>query len=410
MSVIRNNLFYIIIGLVGAGSIGLAVWSVMGADDIQQSVNQLKSLNDKVRGINQSNAANPETIKVAAENSQVRKDRFERIRKAAVGPQRDDPVTGQPRELLIPRSLPEPESDAARITFKKKYLESLDGLLTMLNARGEPTPEEIEAMRNALGGGSTASADGETPAWRPEPVQQVIRTGDDGGTDRTSLLRRNAASVAAEKIARRIYMYASRETFGPHPALAGDDDEKPDVETIWHAQVQYWTAKDFAVALARLNNARAEKLKAEDRGYDAWVANMPVKRWSFLRMDDKLGRGGGINVTKFAPSHTNEENDASHFVVNLRLDLIIEEAALYDVLDAVVSAGYYTPIGIKIERVDQNPLQEEYVYGDAPIIALKIDLEAYYFRSVYEQWIPEELKPILATKDAVQLYDRDRRP
>jgi len=138
MSVIRNNLFYIIIGLVSAGSIGLAVWSVMGADDIQQSVKQVEALHNKVRGINASNAANPETIKKAAENSEIRKDRFDRIRKAAVGPQRDDPVTGQPRELLTPRSLPEPESDAARITFKKKYLESLDGLLTMLNARGEP--------------------------------------------------------------------------------------------------------------------------------------------------------------------------------------------------------------------------------------------------------------------------------
>jgi len=409
MNVIRNNLFYIIIGLVSAGSIGLAVWAVLGSEDIQKDVQQLEALDKKTRSINAGNAANPETIKKAAENSQIRNDQFERIRKAAVGPQRDDPVTGQPRELFFPNILPKPESDADLINFKKKYFDSLDGLLTMLNARGKPTREEVEAVQNSLGGGNVGSLGGETPAWRPEPVQEVARPSDDGGSGRTNLLRRNPESVAAEKIARRIYMYATRTTFGPHVQLTGDDDDKPSDETIWHAHIQYWTAKDFAVGLARLNNRRAEKLKAEGRGYDAWVANMPVKRWAFLRMDDKLGRGGGINQTKFQASHTNDANDASHFLVPIRLDLVIEEAALYDVIDAIVSAGYYTPISVKIERVDQNPLQEDFVYGDDPIIELKLDLEGYYFRSVYEQWIPEQLKPILSTKDALQLWDRDRR-
>jgi len=409
MSVIRNNLFYIIIGLVSAGSIGLAVWAVLGSEDIQKDVQQLESLNNKTRSINASTAANPETIKVAAENSRVQNDRFERIRKAGIGPQRDDPITGQPRELFFPNILPKPESDAALINFKKKYLDSLDGLLTIMNARGKPTQDEVEATENALGGGSVTSSGGETPPWRPEPVQEVPRPDDSGGSGLASLLRRNPESVAAEKVARGIYMYATRSTFGPHIQLSGDSDEKPTAEIIWHAHLQYWTAKDFAVALSRLNNRRAEKLKAEDRGYDAWVANMPVKRWEFLRMDDKLGRGGGINLTKFMQSHTNDANDASHFLVPMRLDLVIEEAALYDVIDAIVSAGYYTPVGIKIERVDQNPLQEEFVFGDDPVIELKIDLEAYYFRSVYEQWIPESLKSILSTKDAIQLWDRDQR-
>lgn len=72
------------------------------------------------------------------------------------------------------------------------------------------------------------------------------------------------------------------------------------------------------------------------------------------------------------------------------------------VIDAVCSAGYYTPMRIEYEGVPQNPLQAPFIYGDAPVVKMVIDMEAYFFRSVFEDWIPKDLKKILATPGAVE--------
>lgn len=398
MGFIKKNLIMIVLGVVAVASIALAVLAIVSADGIRQAVGQVQQLSNSVRSVNASTAANPATIQKVKEISEQKNDAVKRTLDTALANQQLNPMTGEARSLLIEGILPKPTSDSALINLKDRYTEALNGLLAYMNGRGKPTPEEVLEAR----GLTTPTNEAQDPIpWRPVPVAKTGGPVASGKSERERIISQYPSAIAAERVARGIFMYVSDQTFGPHEITT--QDGKPTIFQIWHVHMHYWIAQDFAAAFAQLNNKRAKELQAKGRGYDAWVANMPVKRWEALRIADVLGRGGGLNMPRqggFGASHTKDINDAKHFVVPIRLDLIIEESALIDVMDAILSAGYYTPIQVEYKRVDQNPLQEEYIYGDDPIVEIHIDLEGYFFRTVYEQWIPEELKNALRTPNA----------
>ena len=92
------------------------------------------------------------------------------------------------------------------------------------------------------------------------------------------------------------------------------------------------------------------------------------------------------------------------FVVRLQLQLVVEEAALVNVLEKLCSIGFYTPIRVNLSAAEIETTfssgQNLYIYGDDPVVEVNVDLEGYYFRQVFEEWIPKELKQILRTPGA----------
>ena len=100
-------------------------------------------------------------------------------------------------------------------------------------------------------------------------------------------------------------------------------------------------------------------------------------------------------------SFTGVKNDDKRFVVPLQIELVAEESAIMNVLGHLTSVGFYTPISVSYKAVEPDPLFEAgFVYGDEPVVRLTIDLEGYYFRSVFDPWIPKELKDVLKTPNA----------
>jgi hypothetical protein len=183
-------------------------------------------------------------------------------------------------------------------------------------------------------------------------------------------------------------------------AAARMEGAPSDVE-IWHAQMSLWIQQDMVLAIARSNEARAAELRKAGREDDLWVAHMPVKRLQTLAIDSKLGKGGGLNRWNFPEyTATGIKNDSKKFVVPIGLDLIIEEASITKVLDEICRVGFYTPLDVAYDAVEPEPLQDSFVYGDDPIVELRVTIEGYYFREVYDQWIPKSLSTILATPGA----------
>ena len=76
-------------------------------------------------------------------------------------------------------------------------------------------------------------------------------------------------------------------------------------------------------------------------------------------------------------------------------------------LDKICGVGFYTPIGVSYRAIKANPLQEDFIYGDQPVVQLRIELEAYYVRKIFEPWIPKPLKDVLKRPGARdELTDR----
>lgn len=403
MAALKKHMMTILFGVAVAGSLGLAGWAYTAGDAVATKIKEIESLSNSVRTASQ-NPANTATIDKRKENSEKRNKAIDETVDLALAPQKYNTFERRPRQLLIPGILPEPKRDSDKIDFKDKYNAAFAELNKRLNGRDKPTQKEIQIwmMRNSIDEGTPESAD---MPWRPEPVAEGGTAAGPiaGPVTIAEALRSHPESVVSEEIAKGIFVYVDDGALGPHEA--GDPKTPLTADLIWQAHMTLWIAQDFAAALAKLNETRAAELQAAGRGYDAWVGNMPVKRIRQMQIDDKLGRGGSINVgmkANFAESFTKDKNDSQHFMVPLRLQLIVEEASVMNVLEAVCSAGYYTPIRVDYKAVEPNAIQEGHLYGDDPVVEMTIDLEGYFFRVAYDEWIPEDLKKILATPDAVE--------
>ncbi len=196
-----------------------------------------------------------------------------------------------------------------------------------------------------------------------------------------------------------VHMYIDAEAFGIHPLV--NDTGAPNAVDIWQAQMSLWIQQDMAAALARCNEERAAELRKQSAEDRAWVAYLPVKRLIACSIDDALGDGGGSGLySDFAESFTGMQNNDKRFVVPIQLKLIVEEAYVMKLLDHICRVGFYTPISVAYSAVKPDPVFETYIYGDEPVVELTLDLEGYYFRKVFDQWIPKELEMVLRTPGA----------
>jgi hypothetical protein len=413
----------IVIGLISAASLTAGAWAIVAGASVEGQLKEIDGLVSKVAGY-QKNAANARTIEAKKQELEEQKTDFEHSLQKALAMQKnnafyeqvdnDGNVIPSPRQTLVPDVLPEPRRNADAILFRDRYLEECGKLAEKLHGRPAPTKEEIaneEARIQTLGKESRAETSHSW--WGSAASAAQALGGEDKGKKDLSLpefLRQYPAARAAEQVATSIYMYVNENTFGKpwHPDPGG---QPPNAVEIWQAQMSLWIQQDIAAALARCNEERAIELKQRGEQDKLWVAYMPIKHLKLISILGVLGRGGGSNTAgiKWPESFTGAKNDDKKFVVPIQLQLIVEEASVMKVLGYICSAGFYTPTSISYRAVPPNPLCEEYLYGDEPVVDLVVDLEAYYFQAVFKEWIPKELEKILRTPGAVDEESRSGR-
>ncbi|MBN2561248.1 MAG: hypothetical protein JXQ75_09995 [Phycisphaerae bacterium] len=406
MAFLKAKWILMVIGAVCLLSLGVAGMALVGGADQEQKMRDIQGLLSTVQRL-RGDPANKQTIEARRQEREEQKAEFDRMMAAALDMQKNNVfyeeidaggnIIHKPRELLVPGVLPNAKS-AVRIQFTEAYRQEFGKLKHKLRARGRPTIAEIQRQEIELEQRNRPQDEQPLNPWMP----QSASTGDEEGASAqhrnlSELLRSHAPARAADWVARSIYMYVDDNALGMHE-LASRERAPTSVE-IWQAQMSLWIQQDIATALARCNEQRAEQLRQRGEDEPFWVGQMPVKRLVKLCIADVLGRGGGSNVCSYADSFTGVENNEQMFMVPLQLVLEIEEAALMDVLDKLCSVGFYTPICVQHKAVAPEPLflkvNQLYIYGEEPVIEVTIDLEGYYFRQVFEEWIPSALKPIL---------------
>jgi len=398
MSFLKKHLQLIVFAVVCVAACGAAGWGYLAGGEILDEMQAVNSLaNDLKR--QRSSPENLDTIAAKKKKIEQENKKLERALEEALATQKINAFDGQPRKLLVPDVLPKPKSNADALDFKDAYLRAFKELLKRLRGRDRPSTQEIAEQR-AFIENKVRSADSRPKGpWMPE-VPTVDGASEKGQKGKTlaEVLKQSAEARAAEIVSRSIYMYVDRGAIRPQRMLLRDN--VPNAIQIWHAQMTLWIQEDIITALARVNEQRAKELLAAGRKEDVWVAHMPVKRLKVLRIRGWLGKGGGSNQGRFAKTFTGQKNDKSKFIVPLQLELVVEEASLMKVLQSLSEVGFYVPIGVTYQQAEIDPLQRKYIYGEDPVLDVTIDLEAYYLRKVFDQWIPKSLKPILSTPEA----------
>jgi len=398
MAFLKKNLQMIIFAVVCLASAGAAGWGYMAGGDIIEQMQTMDKLRSDLRR-QRSSPANLATIEARKEEVKNETAELEQTLDEVLATQKVNVFDGEVRQLLVPDVLPKPKSPGDALNFKAAYRQAFTRLAERMHGRDRPKRSEIRAQQAVIDNRNQSAGTGPKNPWMADVP---------AGTDSTNLekkdhslakvLSESAEARAAEIVARGIYMYVDRNAMRPHHMLR--TDKVPDEIQIWHAQMSLWIQEDIATALARVNDRRASELKAAGRDEDVWVAHMPIKRLKVFRIRGWLGRGGSSNSGRFAESFTGQKNDKSKFIVPLQMDLVIEESALMEVLESLCSVGFYVPTQVLYSPVDIDPLQRDYIYGDDPVLLVTIDLEGYYLRKIFEDWIPKSLKRILATPEA----------
>lgn len=375
-------------------SLGGGAWAYMSGSEVSDNMKKLDELRRSVDGV-KSVKANTKAIEDRKRAVEKANADFEKSMDSALAVQKTNSFDGgKPRTLILDKCLPKP-TKAVAINFKDAYAKAFDQVKVRLNGRDKATTEEKK--RKADGMKQLApKTNVDLGPWGP-PEESESKTKKDATLPQ--VLRTYPPARAADDIARSISMYVTDGAIARHAKVLTLD--VPTEVEIWQAQMLLWIQEDVIDVLAKMNEDRIEKLKAEGRTDDCWVAYLPIKNLIALRVDSKLGKGGGSLVPKsFATSFTNINNDDRMFKVPLQIELVIEESVLMDLIDRFCKEGFYTPVGLNYAQVPPDPLLENYIYGQEPVVRITLDLEAYYFRSVFEPWIPEVLKPILKTPNA----------
>lgn len=404
MAFIKANKFWIIFGLIGAVAIGLGVWGFLNGSEVEAKMTNISQLTNTVRGL-QNGAQNSASVAAKAQEVERRKKEAERAKDVALSVQKNNAfyaveesgeLKAAPRKPLVDNVLPAPAGNSDALRFREVYSKEFETLTTRLRPGQKPALDAIQAEQVQIDMGKRSGVVPNALAT-PWDIFKIFSTSptrvDLSNLTPLELLRDWAASRVAYRDAGACRVYVEPNAFGRHAlALA---TTPPSAIEIWQAQMSLWIQQDIVTAIARTNERRAAELVAANRPDDDWVAHMPVKHIEKVAIGNHLGGpGGGSNIEqiKWATSMTGKVANNDFFVVPIQLHLVVEEAALPSIMESFCGVGFYTPVGVQFWSVKPNPLQVNYVYGDAPVVKLVLDMEGYYFHVVFGQWIPKDLQ------------------
>lgn len=320
---------------------------------------------------------------------------------------------------LFPK--PDPNRGTAPFDFKQEFRQRQKDLLAMLKAGDQPTQAEIQEMQDTLAKlKGQAMFNQQTPG---DPVRGPIQPnqfggnqtpfagplGGPGGQNLTpeQRMKEDPATRASVNKAHAIWCYATLDNLDQRPAV-GPEVARPLLDDMWYAQFSLWVQEDILTALGRLNQEAAQKLAPADQ----WVGNMPFKQLRSLHIGgfvppaagagDAGTRGGpapaGANqsgeiggpppmnaavvVTKHGSTDTVDR-------IHVALDIVIDAKALYYVVNAISTCGFFTILDLSYQAVPPNPTLTGYIYGSQPAIRVYMLIEGSYLRNKYAKEMPE---------------------
>jgi len=328
---------------------------------------------------------------------------------------------------------PQRADDAVPFKFQERFVKAQKQMLETLNARDQPTPEEIadeeaemEAQRareesmEKLGrfddkeerkGGLRGTGDLRFSYRRPS--RSGGRRDEDQQADMTP--EELAAEIPQVRLsirqARSIYCYANKDSFDQRLVVV-EFERPPPIDEFWYAQMSLWIQQDVVQALAGLNNRIADGLKS--RGEDPWVGNLPVKHLQRFIVGGYLPPQGGADDSAAHGRRRRSSGSAAGDmaftqrsgtkdvdVIRFSLELLVEARMLPSVIDEICKAGFYTPLLVEYEAKPPTTSLWGYIYGSDPAIEVDLQFEGCFLRDKYDKWMPESVKVAIREGRAV---------
>jgi len=207
--------------------------------------------------------------------------------------------------------------------------------------------------------------------------------------------------------------------------------EMPDPQHIWWCNVEYWVYKDVCDAIAEVN-AKSNN-----------VLNSPVKNllvldvpWQFF--PGQGNSGGGINIgggggafadpnadpnamsasggrpdpTIAVPegpgiSPTKRISNNLYDVVHFDLAVDIEATAVPLFLKTLATRRFVSVLELDMDAVDSQALKfDGYVYGDRPVVQIRLKCEALLMREWTIKYMPPGVRKMLGIPDAASMAPR----
>jgi hypothetical protein len=313
-------------------------------------------------------------------------------------------------------------SSTARFDFGGAYEKKQRQLLGLLRALDRPSNEEIEKEQKYL---DTAEDLAETERGlgsggrqrtvgrgfgRPPSGPQGPRGGE--GETLSERCETDAELRVSIRRAREIYCYGTPDSLDNRGKPS--ENEPPTQDFMWYAQMSLWLQEDVIRALAQLNENTAAAI--QENGGEPWVGNLPVKHLRQIAVGDYVPQAamGGMQAAGQAPGgqkdlmppgtgsmvFTGQGSTADVDVIQFGIDLVVEEAKLPAVIDAICGAGFYTPLLVNYEAVEPNLEMMGYIYGNDPVVNVQLQFEGCFMRSEFDKLMPESVKTAIQNGEA----------
>ncbi|QDU70922.1 hypothetical protein [Mucisphaera calidilacus] len=335
------------------------------------------------------------------------------------------------RERLFPRTGSDSDAYAAREDYLRAFRDMLgpwspDGPAWRLDAGNPPSPEEIAARI------------GEVEA-------DLFQDSDRGQLDEAAIqhemeTKRIALLQLFKEKAESIHVYTA---FTPDLMISpfqigawAQGTMKPDMLTLWEAQMELWIQQDLVAAIAWAN--RVWEASSLEGGTGTSVINAPVKRLlgitvipgyvgthtaggmgqtavintggsrsrgggfmgSSAGMGGRGGQGGGASEhgptdRNFFVSPTGRLSNSMYDVRHAAITLHVDAKQLPRVFESFSRINFMTVIDCSMQDVDEfgpEGYAGGFYYGDADVIRVDLVIECVFLRQWTTTLMPDEAK------------------
>ncbi len=397
MDIVKQHLFAILCGVAGVAGIALGFTGLGRMSRVTDEMEEVKRLNDDLLSL-RSNPVNQRWI----DQEEKRIDEHKKNYKAVVARAQEL----YPYKPFLADVFPSGAS-SLRNDFRRQYRSWMDALMAKLKSGQPPTSREIMYVEEEVAQEQAqldyiANADNE-----PDITQAGVLT--------ASGAARSAAARAAITKAHKIYCYATAlddqiPSLHFHPGMA--DPEALDYASptdCWFAQVHLWIQTDVVDAIARVNNATADRLIALD--VNPWVGVLPIKEIISLRVSEEyIVEGGKFHIkgsssgktgdrsVAYPPEHPDEtmsgsytDPDARFQVLYFTLKVVMDQRQLPRLIQEICNNRFHSPLRVSYEAVKPNPLMTGRIYGSDPVVYVVMDFETHMLGKIFSFLMPEDV-------------------
>jgi hypothetical protein len=249
----------------------------------------------------------------------------------------------------------------------------------------------------------------------PEPVNK------DQILQKFKVAEAELPQVMQNEMATKYKMYVDPDKVFKMPASL-PTNRAPDPSDIWWCHIEYWVYRDVCNAIAEVNDKSNSILTSPVK--NLLLLNVP---WAFFPNQPGAVGGGG----NFAGGGSAEDPNAStgslpdptvtvpdgpaitptrrisnnlYDVVHFDLVVDLEATAVPVFLKTLATNRFITVLEMDMDSVDSQLLKfDGYVYGDRPVVQLKLRCEALLLREWSRKYMPPAIKKSLGIPDQQQL-------